>query len=318
VTRCPITYEPIAPGRESRYSAAGLKKLSPSLTRLEDFPYSAEEQRREAIRRATKMSIQGVQPKLSARLAVSRGELRVVDRGGRWILKPQTGTFPHVPENEDLTMRLAATVGIETPVHGLLWSRDGSLTYFIRRFDRVGRNRKRAVEDFAQLAGRTRDTKYDFSMERVVPILDRHATFPAVERLELFRRVLFSLLAGNEDMHLKNFSLLVHEDGTVKLSPAYDLVNTTIVLPAASEELALPLNGKKRGITRNELVSYFGRERLALSERSLARVLRTFEDAVAAWEPLVRRSFLPEALQDAYLEIVRERAGRLSIAPSRE
>jgi serine/threonine-protein kinase HipA len=104
----------------------------------------------------------------------------------------------------------------------------------------------------------------------------------------------------------------------VKLSPAYDLVNSTIVLPGASEELALPLNGKKRRLTRNDFVRYFGGERLELPERATARVLETIEHAVSGWEPLVRRSFLPDDLQDSYLDLVRERARRLSIGLSGE
>ncbi|MBZ0266731.1 HipA domain-containing protein [bacterium] len=312
MNRCPITYENLLPGEE-RYSAKGMRRLSPSLKRLGEFPLTAQEQRREALRRATKMSIQGVQPKLSARLAVRDGAFRVVDRGGRWILKMQTADFPHVPENEDLTMRLAAGAGIPVPVHGLLWSRDGSLTYFIRRFDRTGRNDKLAVEDFAQLAGRTRDTKYDFSMEGIVNLLDLHAMFPAVEKLELFRRTLFGFLTGNEDMHLKNFSLLTAADGTVKLSPAYDLLNSTIALPGAAEEMALPLKGKKRGLTRGDLVEYFGRERLGLPERAVASVLRDLARAVAGWETGIRNSFLPAELQAAYTEVVRERTARLGL-----
>ncbi len=207
--RCPITYQPISGDDELKYSRHGLRMLSRSLTCLDDLTLSAEEQRREAMARATKMSIQGVQPKLSARLLVKEGRFEVVDRGGRYILKPQTHLYPNLPENEDLTMRLARTVGIELPLHGLVFSADGSLTYFIRRFDRGARSRKLAVEDFAQLAGLTRATKYAFSMERLIPILDRYCTFPAVEKLELFRRTLFCYLTGNEDMHLKNFSLIV-------------------------------------------------------------------------------------------------------------
>lgn len=312
MSRCPITYEDLLPG-EDRYSAKGLRRLSPSLRSLEDLPLTAHEQRQEALRRVTKMSIQGVQPKLSARLAVRDGAFRVVDRGGRWILKMQTGDFPHVPENEDLTMRLAERAGIPVPVHGLLWSRDGSLTYFIRRFDRTGRSDKVAVEDFAQLAGRTRDTKYDFSMEGIVDLLDRHTTFPAVEKLELFRRTLFGFLTGNEDMHLKNFSLLTAADGSVRWSPAYDQVNSTIAFPGATEEMALPLKGKKRGLTRGDLVEYFARERLGLPERAVASVLRDLARAAAGWETAIRDSFLPADLRAAYGEVVRERTARLGL-----
>ena len=150
-----------------------------------------------------------MQPKLSAALNVRDGVFEVVDLGGRYILKPQVERYKHLPENEDVTMRLAATVGIEIPLHGLVYSKDGSLTYFIRRYDRKGQKDKVHVEDFAQLSGASRDTKYDSSMERVADIVEKFCTFPAIEKLKLFKRTVFSFLVGNEDMHLKNFSLIV-------------------------------------------------------------------------------------------------------------
>ena len=262
--------------------------------------------------RAAKMSIQGVEPKLSARLSARRGRFVIVDRNGRYILKPQVAPYPHVPENEDLTMRLAAAAGVETPVHALLLSRDATWTYCIRRFDRHGRAGKRAVEDFAQLAGKTRRTKYDFSMERLAEIVERYTTFPAVEKIELFRRTVVCFLTGNEDMHLKNFSLLVDGD-RVRLSPAYDLINTTIALPGVEEELALPLNGKKRRLTRKDIVDYYGRERLGIAPAVRADVLSRIEHALPEWDELIAASFLPEDLRDAYRSVIEERRGRLGV-----
>ena len=133
MNRCPITYEECG---DSKYSDRGLKRLSRNLTYLSDLPYSAEEQIKEAAARADKMSIQGVQPKLSAVLSPKKSGFEIVDRGGRYILKPQVPAYFQVPENEDLTMRLAANIGIEVPLHGLVYSKDGSMTYFVMRFDR--------------------------------------------------------------------------------------------------------------------------------------------------------------------------------------
>lgn len=259
------------------YSREGLRRLSRSLTQLADLPYSAEEQRREAFAWATKMSVQGVQPKLSATLRVRAGRFEIVDQGGDYILKPQTVHYPHVPENEDLTMRLAAQAGIAVPWHGLIRSRDGSWTYAIRRFDRLPRGRKLAVEDFAQLGGRTRQTKYDASMEQLAAILERHATFPVVEKVELLHRTLFCFLTGGENLHLKNISLIT-SGRRVQLSPAYDLVNSTIALTRATEELALPLRGKKRQLRRRDLVEYYGGERLGLPQAAQSRYLGLLQE----------------------------------------
>lgn len=304
---CPITYEPLRENAE--YSAEGLRLLNRNLKSLAPLNFSAEQQRQEAISRAGKMSIQGLQLKLSAVLRISEGQFEVVDRGGQYILKPQSADYPELPENEDLTMRLAAIVGIEVPVHGLVRSADRSLTYFIKRFDREGRSRI-PQEDFAQLSGASRDTKYDSSMEKVAGVIDRFCTFPAIERVKLFERTLFSFLVGNEDMHLKNFSL-VTRDAKVELAPAYDFLNTTIALKHAKEELALPLNGKKSKLTRRDLLEYFGRERLQINDAVLNEVVSRFAKAMPAWRDLLGRSFFSEVGKQRYAAVLEDRQNRM-------
>jgi serine/threonine-protein kinase HipA len=299
---CPLTYLEC----NGKYSKQGLKKLSRNLTTLDDLPYTAAEQIREAAARALKISIQGVQPKLSAILSSKRHRFEVVDKGGRYILKPQNPQFLQLPENEDLSMRLAAIAGIIVPQHGLIYSKDNSMTYFIKRFDRVGRNSKVAVEDFSQLSGRTRNTKYDSSVEKTVAIIDRFCTFPALERIKLFQLTVVNFLLGNEDMHLKNFSLIINS-GKVELSPAYDLVNTTIVLSNPKEEIALPLKGKKRNINGQLLVSYLGIERLNLSKRVILNTLQRILNALPEWDRLIGISFLSDDLKKVYKELVLKR-----------
>lgn len=306
MNRCPISYEPCA----GRYSEKGLKLLSRQLTDLTDLPFSARELRQEAAARVGKMSIQGVQPKLSARL-LSKGKIfEIVDLGGTYILKPQIDDYPEVPENEDLTMRLADLGGIEVPPHGLLYGRDGAMTYFVKRFDRTGRKDKLHVEDFAQLSGQTRDTKYRSSMEQVAGLIETYCTFPAVEKPKLFRRTLFCFLTGNEDMHLKNFSIIRKKD-VISLSPAYDLLNTTIVLSRPGEELALPINGKKNRLQRQDLVDYFGRVRLGLTERVLDKMLEDFRRVRTAWQALVDISFLSSTMKEKYLQLLADRYARI-------
>lgn len=292
---CPLTYQPC----EERYSLQGLKQLSYQLTHLHALAYTSKEQLREAAARASKMSIQGVQPKLSARLSTRNNQFEIVTSGGRYILKPQNPQFAMLPENEDLSMRLAKAAGIDVPLHGLIYAKDESLTYFIRRFDRIGRNRKVAVEDFAQLMGLGRETKYDASMEKVASVIERFCTFPAIEKIKLFQLSLVNFLIGNEDMHVKNFSLITRED-RVDLSPAYDIVNTSIVLADPQEEIALPIKGKKRKLTRSLLVDYFGSERLGLSPKAVSMVLGKLAAAFPEWERLIQVSFLDAALKEKY------------------
>jgi len=307
MSRCPITYETIS---EGRYSRKALHKLSPKLDELLDLPYSVEEQIHEAEKRATKMSIQGVQPKLSAKLNVKGKVFEVVDTGGRFILKPQNQLYRCLPENEAITMHLASAVGIETPFHGMIYAKDDTLTYFIKRFDRQG-YRKRALEDFAQLAGLSRVTKYNYSMERLVPILEQHCTFPKLEKLKLLRRTLFNYLVGNEDAHLKNFSL-IRLNQKIQLSPAYDLLNTTIVMKA-TEELALPLNGKKNNLNRNLFFNYYAIDQLNLTERVIDQVDQEFRSSIDSWKSLIEKSFLTAELKQEYWEVVSQRRAILEL-----
>lgn len=304
--RCPITYTET----DSRYSTDGLKAINRNLKSLYDLPYTKDELRFEAAARSEKMSIQGVQPKLSARLNVKDGIFELCNKGGQYILKPQSVDYPELPENEDLTMRLAKTYGLEVPLHFMIYGKDGSLTYVIKRFDRKGKNQKLSVEDFAQLSGATRDTKYRSSMEQVAKIIEKYCTFPQIEKEKLFRLTLFSFITGNEDMHLKNFSL-IYEGGKVQLSPVYDLLNTTIAIPNPIEELALPLRAKKNKITKSDFIDYFGTERLGLNEIIIDKAVSRLQSVSAEWESIIRTSFLSKNIQDKYIQLLSERQQRL-------
>ena len=306
---CPITYTPCG---ENMYSEKGLKLLAPGLSDLNLLEYSAEEQRTEAYQRGSKMSIQGVQPKLSTILNIKDERFEIIDKGGRYIFKPQRQFFVQMPENEDLTMRLAAVIGLEVPVHGMIWCKDHSLTYFIKRFDRKGQKDKIPVEDFAQLAGLSRDTKYDYSMEKVVKLIDDYCTFPAVEKVKLFKLVLFCHLTGNEDMHLKNFSI-INRDGKISLSPCYDLLNTTIELKKTVEEIALPIGGKKKNLTRSLLINYFGKVRCNITVKVIDKVLGEIDSAVPAWKELISISFLSEDMKEKYHDLLSSRLGIIGL-----
>jgi len=309
---CAITYGAI-PATE-QYSAKGLKLLSPQLKKLKPLNLTLEEQRAEAAARAGKMSIQGVQVKLSAKLAVSAGEFKIVDRGGNYILKPAPSGYREVPENEDLTMRLAKAAGIRVPLHGLVYAKDGTRTYFIKRFDRK-KGKKLYLEDFGQLLGLAREVKYETTMENFANVVQKFTTFPAIECREFYLRTLFCFLTGNEDMHAKNFSLFSEDNQVFKLAPAYDLLNSTIAISGKSkEELAVPLAGKKSKLTYNHLVKYFAYERLGLDQKAVEACFKQLIEAFPEWQRLIQRSFLSKDMQAAYLELFTERRQRLLLS----
>jgi serine/threonine-protein kinase HipA len=308
VNQCLITYEPVPDG--SDYSARGLRVLHSRLSHLDPLPFTNEELIQEAVNRASKMSLQGIQPKLSAILRVREGRFELVDRGGRFILKPPNAAYPELPENEDLTMKLATVAGLETPDHGLVRAKNGKLVYWIRRFDRVGQKGKLAVEDFGQLLGRDRETKYDSSVEQVVEAIDRYCTFPLVQKKVFFERFLFNYLVGNEDMHLKNYTVIT-DRGVVKLAPCYDFLSSTVVLSGSMEESALPLRGKNSGFTKNLLVKYLATERLGLPNLVIESVLKTFHDIAPMTQRWIERSFLSLGMKKRYQALVISRYAQI-------
>ncbi|MCE5293841.1 MAG: HipA domain-containing protein [Chlamydiales bacterium] len=306
MNRCPITYEMLDSGR---YSKKGLMQLSRSLKNLAEFPFSAQEQRELAMQYASKLSIQGVQPKLSVRLNTAHEQFEIVESGGTFIVKPPHQIYNEVPENEGITMRLAKVFGIDVPLHGLMYNKDGTKSYFIKRFDRIARGHKLAVEDFSQLLGHSRNTKYDSSMEKVSSVLDKHCTFPLIEKRKLFRRTLFCFLVGNEDMHLKNFSL-IRANNKIEQTPAYDLLNTAILLKSG-EELALPLRGKKSKLTKDDLFDYFASSRLGLSAKVVQEELANLQNTGPQLESLIQESFLSIETKERYIQLLKERIKRI-------
>jgi serine/threonine-protein kinase HipA len=303
MNRCPITYELCG---TDKYSEKGLRMIAPKLTYLNDLPYTAVELRQEAANRAKKLSIQGVQPKLSAAISIVDQEFKIVDQFGTYIIKPQNDLFPQLPENEDVTMRMAKVFGLEVPFHGMLYGKDGSLSYFIKRFDRYGKGSKYATEDFAQLTGNTRDTKYRFTMEKLPLVLDDYCSFPAIEKADFFKRILFCYVTGNEDMHLKNFSLIT-KNGKTTLAPIYDFLNSTIAIKNPAAEIALTLKGKKSNLKAVDFVDFFGKERLQLNEKTIANILEQMKKATPEWKELLEISFLSDDMKDKYLELLETR-----------
>jgi serine/threonine-protein kinase HipA len=310
---CPITFEPIE--KEQIYSAKGLRSIAPALKKLNPLEFSSADLRLEAIRRSTKISIQGVQPKLSAKILPSQNCFSLVDNGGTYILKPSSETWPELPANEALTMTLAKTVSLEVPVHGLLHNQEGDWCYFIKRFDRYQKNKKYAVEDFAQLSGATRDTKYKSSMEKVAKIIDKFCTFPTQEKIKLFTLTIFSYLVGNEDMHLKNFSLITRDE-IVQLSPIYDLLNTSVALENVMEEIALPLNGKKHKLQLDDFTNYYAKAILGLNDKVIAQIFNNFAKNIAIWPELIKRSKLSDQMKAKYSELFKARTKNLRMIRS--
>ena len=249
-----------------------------------------------ASKMAGKMSISGAQEKVSLALTDDNTNLEVVASGGQYILKPETSRFSSIPQNEQLTMRLAGLVGIETPPFGLIQLKDDTTAYIIKRFDRLDDGTKLPVEDFCQLAEKRLSDKYDGSAELCVKVLRKYASEPLIEIQKLFRLLLFCWWSENGDMHLKNFSLIIGEDGIRRLSPAYDLVCTKLVIP--DDTLAMPIGGRKSKLRRDRWLNfadYCGIPQRA-AERQIAQQIEALQPALE----LVSASHLPNEKKNEY------------------
>lgn len=259
-------------------------------------------------------SLSGVQRKISMRLASEARTLKVAAEGGQFILKPQAQTFPALPENEHVTMRIAARAGIEIPPCTLVELADGTRAYLVRRFDRLDGGGKLLQEDLCQLAIQSPKDKYRGSAELCVKLILRHASAPVVEAHKLFRLLAFGWWTGNGDMHLKNFSILRGEDGHYRLSPAYDLVSTRLLIE--DDPLALPIGGADKEVSRRRWLELARRCRLP--PRAAEGVLRDLAAATDEAVALVAASWLPDDMKRAYAALLRERGrvlgGRVTAA----
>ena len=228
---------------------------------------------------------------------------------GDFILKLPTFQFKELPENEDVTMHLAELVKIKTAKHGLIRLKSGELAYITKRFDR-NKGDKIAVEDFCQLSENLTEHKYRGSIEKVGKLVYTFTKNQGFEAQRLFEIVLFCYLAGNADMHLKNFSLIENSLGEFELSPAYDLLNTAIVMPEDKEESALTINGKKRKLNRNDFQVLA--TSLKINNKSLEAIYERFESILPTWLSWIDQSFLSEEFKDEYTHLITDRFKKLN------
>ncbi|MCC8187167.1 MAG: HipA domain-containing protein, partial [Bacteroides sp.] len=185
-----------------------------------------------------KISVSGIQEKFSA--VMDANTLRLTRKGeqGRYIIKPAPAYRlrfrQHIPANEHLTMQIAKQVySIRTAENGLIFFSDGRPAYITKRFDVLSDGSKIAQEDFASLTRKTTrtdgtDYKYSGSYEDIAIRIKEIVSAWQVEMERFYKLVLFNYLFSNGDAHLKNFSLQQTSDGDYVLTPAYDLMDTSI------------------------------------------------------------------------------------------
>jgi len=267
-----------------------------------------------------RFSLAGVQLKFSAIMESTGGLTIPADGiGGSWIVKLPSHTYKHVPEAEYSMLKLAERTGISVPdckliptasIAGLPADIDAKFgeSLAVKRFDRKDDGVRIHMEDFAQVFGIYPTEKYEnASFDRIGYVLLSECG--EADFFEFIKRLVFTVLIGNGDMHLKNWSLLYNDSRQPRLSPAYDFVPTIIYM--ANDNLGLRLGGEKeflkvRMVNFVKLVS-----KAAASERiALKLVQETVERTCIAWKELQSDFPLTKEMKKA-LEVHMDKACKL-------
>ena len=296
---------------ELHYHAACAKRFF-GKQGIPSLPYSQadlQELAKQVVR--SQSAVTGVQAKLSMDImhTAQTARLTIVETGGKYILKPQTLQYPFLPENEDLTMHLAEIVKIDVVPHTLFHFDNGEYCYLTKRIDRGKKGIKIPMEDMCQLTEHLTERKYKSSYEQIAKAIRKYSAAPGLDLTKFWTIVIFSWVVGNSDMHLKNFSLYAPNETDYILTPAYDLLNTLLVIPEDAEELALTLNGKKSRLNRHDFE--LAMLSSGLNEKVISNIFNRFERITPQWESCVRSSFLPTNLQDTYWSLIQQRMAQL-------
>jgi len=313
--KCLYCYQPLGEGEKDMHPACVKKFFGQTVMPALDYTKEQiDELAKQVIQDQT--SLTGVQPKLSLHLNQHEGRSRltIVGLWGGYIFKPQTITYEQMPEVEDLTMHLAELARIDVVPHTLMRMADDSLCYLTRRIDRTSIGEKVAMEDMCQLTERLTEHKYKSSYERIGKSVLQYSSMPKMDITNFFEIVLLSWLTGNNDMHLKNFSLYEPKDGIIRLTPAYDLLNAAIINPKDDEELALTLNGKKNKLKNADFLKCA--ESLGIESIVVNHLINKYKKLLPKFEDMIRSSFLNDDLKEQYCELIKGRLERLLTSPS--
>ena len=307
--KCLYCYQPLEEGQKDFHPRCARKFFGTKDVPLLEYRHEELDQLAEQVIRA-QTSLTGVQPKLSLNLHKHDGcnRLTIVGLWGDYIFKPQTESYEQLPENEDLTMHLAEAAKISVVPHSLIRMADGKLGYITKRIDRSKNGEKIDMEDMCQLTLHPTEYKYKGSHEQIAKAILQYSDTPKLDLTNYMQLLLFCFATGNNDMHLKNFSLYRPTEG-YQLTPAYDLLNVAIANPKDKEELALTLSGKKTKLRRIDFLN--AAKTMGLKENVVLRLITSLHKALPKWQQLIQESFLSEEKKQAYEQLVVSRLDRL-------
>ena len=309
MSKCLYCYKELREGEVDFHKACSKKFFG--VPTAPELPYSLDELdtlAAQVIKSQTTLT--GVQAKLSLHLDRHEGSKRltIVGLWGDFIFKPQTQSYKTLPENEDLTMHLAEIAKIKVVPHTLIRLQDGTLGYLTKRIDRTSEGGKIPMEDMCQLTERQTEYKYKSSYEQIAKVIAKHSYVPLLDLTDFYEQVFFNWLVGNNDMHLKNYSLYAPK-GKWVLTPAYDLLNVSMVNPKDTEELALTLNAKKKRIKKSDFVRAM--ETSGISPKVFDNILAKYRKLLPKFNEIIDLSFLEKEDKEIYKQSIASRLARI-------
>ena len=316
MSKCLYCYHELEQGQVDLHPGCARKFFGSGTVPL--FPYTRDnmsELARQVIRTST--SVTGVQAKMS--LNVNRGgknepaKFTVVGLWGKYIFKPQSAKYPHLPELEDLTMKMADVAHIRTAHHTLIRLADGELGYLTLRMDRGKKNEKISMLDMCQLTNRLTEHKYYGTYQQLAETIKKYSSAPMLDVQRFWELVLFSWMTGNSDMHCKNFALIDTGNGEYVLSPAYDLLAVLFADPADTEEMAMSFSvgGEKSGFNRNTFMTAFVESGISVARSE--KIIEQMRTYLPKWKELISQSFLPEKMKADYYTLLDKRNRALDV-----
>ena len=262
----------------------------------------------------SKTTVAGVQEKLSLHLDLNfkrRPRLTIVGFPTGYILKPQSSTYKQLPEFEHTAMLLAEACSISVVPHALIEINDkNELAYITKRIDRNGEE-KIHMEDFAQASGTLTENKYRSSYEECMALIDRYSDNPYLDKVNLFRCLYFCYVIGNSDVHLKNFSFIMNNDGKLSLCSFYDLLPTKVILPSDQDELGMRFNGKKNNLTRKDFDEFA--KRVGIDTKAKENIINLVDSKVDEMLYIISNSLLNQNSKSQWCKLIQRNIKRFNL-----
>ncbi len=260
-----------------------------------------------------KYAVQGVQEKLSLHLDLNikrRPRLTIIGFPSGYILKPQSSTYKQLPEFEFTAMKLAEICAIRVVPHGLITINDeNELAYITKRIDRIG-SHKVHMEDFAQATNTLTSDKYRGSYEECMELIEKHSKNPILDKALLYKLLYFCFIIGNSDLHLKNFSFIMGENGDLSLSNFYDLLPTKVILPSDSDDLGMRFNGKKNNLTRKDFENFASK--VGINEKQVNSIIKGIDGRIDEMIDCIKHSLLSQNARTTWIRLLKKNLRRFN------